>query len=84
VDGWVIHTGLREGVTVAHYPTGASLSGNDLPLGAVMAFIADQAPERVITADTLCPCGKVNDGTGSGYCSFEHFEEYDGGASDVH
>jgi hypothetical protein len=34
----------------------------------------------VIGPDTLCPCGKVNDGSGSGYCSYEHFEEYDGEA----
>jgi hypothetical protein len=34
--------------------------------------------EEVVTPDTLCPCGEVNDGTGSGYCSGEHFELYDG------
>lgn len=34
--------------------------------------------ETVIGPDTLCPCGKVNDGTGSGYCSGEHFDKYDG------
>lgn len=37
---------------------------------------------EVIGPDTLCPCGKVNDGTGSGYCSYEHFEKYDGEAPD--
>jgi hypothetical protein len=34
--------------------------------------------EEVVTPDTVCPCGEVNDGTGSGYCSCEHFELYDG------
>jgi len=36
----------------------------------------------VIGPDTLCPCGKVNDGTGSGYCSGEHFDKYDGYADE--
>jgi hypothetical protein len=37
-----------------------------------------RATEELIGPDTLCPCGKVNDGTGSGYCSGEHFDKYDG------
>jgi hypothetical protein len=43
-----------------------------------------KATEVVIGPDTLCPCGKVNDGSGSGYCSYECATKYDGWACDEH
>jgi len=80
VDGWTVHN--RPGGVMVSHDTDADrpalLGDMHVPLGAVLAFIADAATEEVIGPDTLCPCGKVNDGTGSGYCSAEHFDEYDG------
>jgi hypothetical protein len=34
--------------------------------------------EHVITPDDRCPCNLVNDGSGSGYCSYECFSKFDG------
>jgi hypothetical protein len=79
VDGWTL-TATARGVMVSHETDQRVLvadQGESLPLGAALAFIADPA-EELIGPDTPCPCGKVNDGTGSGYCSGEHFEKYDG------
>jgi len=82
IDGWSARIVGGE-VEIRRDGDDRRLSGWDLPLGAVLAFIADADAEEVIGPDTLCPCGKTNDGTGSGYCSGEHFEKYDGG-SDEH
>jgi hypothetical protein len=46
--------------------------------GEPTSALDGERAKEVIGPDTLCPCGKVNDGTGSGYCSYEHFDEYDG------
>lgn len=33
--------------------------------------------EHVITPDDPCPCGVVNDSSGSGYCSYECYSKFD-------
>jgi hypothetical protein len=80
LDGWSARIVGGE-VEIRHDGDDRRLSGRDLPVGAVLAFIADA--EEPIGPDTLCPCGKVNDGTGSGYCSGEHFDKYDGGSDEM-
>jgi hypothetical protein len=50
VDGWTIHAGLDGDVSIGHHTSGALLTGKDIPVGAVLAFIADQPlTERTTT-----------------------------------